>query len=93
VNTKRKPKVRRPPPEGYYTIVGVADYLGVARETVIRWNRLRTGPPRTMINGLKLYRRTSLDAWLARHEVVASALNALPPGYEAETRGRRQRRA
>jgi hypothetical protein len=75
---KRKP---RQTPAGYFSLVETAAYLGVARETVIRWNRLRRGPPKTQINGLTLYRRTSLDAWLARHE----------RDPEAETSSRRRR--
>ena len=63
--SKRKP---RQAPAGYLSLAETAGYLGVARETVIRWNRLRRGPPKTQINGLTLYRKSSLDAWLARHE-------------------------
>lgn len=61
-------RTNRQTPAGYFSLTETAAYLGVARETIIRWNRLRRGPPKTEINGLTLYRRTSLDAWLARHE-------------------------
>lgn len=78
--SKRKP---RQAPAGYLSLAETAGYLGVARETIIRWNRLRRGPPKTQINGLTLYRKSSLDAWLARHE----------RDPEAETSSRRRARA
>jgi predicted DNA-binding transcriptional regulator AlpA len=56
----------------YFTEDEVAAALGVTTRTLRRWHALGEGPPRTKIGGCRvLYRRGSVDRWLASRESAA----------------------
>lgn len=46
--------------------------------TLDRWEMLRTGPPRTLIGRTVLYRRSSVQKWLAEQEHGADAPDEAP---------------
>jgi predicted DNA-binding transcriptional regulator AlpA len=54
--------------EGYLTKPELAAQLRKSPRTLDRLERLRIGPPRTKIGRLILYRRESVQAWLADQE-------------------------
>jgi hypothetical protein len=54
--------------DGYVTPEHLADMLGISVRTLSRWHLLRIGPPRCDIGKLRLYRKTSVDDWLASQE-------------------------
>jgi excisionase family DNA binding protein len=47
----------------------VAELLGVAVETVLRWTRADKLPAIKLPSGAIRYRRDELEAWLAEHQV------------------------
>lgn len=49
------------------TIQEVADYLGVARQTVYQWRYRGEGPTGFRVGGTIRYRREAVDAWLDEH--------------------------
>lgn len=51
----------------------LASELKRSPETVIRWRRLRIGPPFMRIQGRVLYDRNSVEKWLQDHSVQAGA--------------------
>jgi excisionase family DNA binding protein len=54
--------------DDYLTVDQLAAELGVATITVKRWAALKQGPPATKIGRRVLYRRSSVQTWLARQE-------------------------
>ena len=55
----------------YYSEPQLADFLGVSVFTLRAWRRRCAGPPVTQLAGRNsriLYRRTSVDEWLAAAE-------------------------
>jgi Bacterial RNA polymerase, alpha chain C terminal domain/Helix-turn-helix domain len=53
---------------GYLTPPELAAQLGVCQRTLARWDRDRTGPPRSVVGRRILYRAESVTAWLAKRE-------------------------
>lgn len=47
----------------------VAQMLGISTRTLHRWHALRYGPPRCKVGNIVLYRKSSIDTWLAANEV------------------------
>lgn len=47
----------------------LAAELKRAPETLVRWRRLRIGPPYQRIQGRVLYDRKQVERWLERHSV------------------------
>jgi predicted DNA-binding transcriptional regulator AlpA len=54
--------------DDYLTVDQLAAELGIASITLKRWQALKQGPPLTRIGRRVLYRRSSVQAWLARQE-------------------------
>ena len=52
----------------YLTKAQLAQELGRHPRTIDRWARLRAGPPETVIGRQRLYKRTSVEKWLASLE-------------------------
>lgn len=46
----------------------VAELLGISRQTLYRWARLRKGPPRIKIGRTCFYRSLPLHDWILTHE-------------------------
>lgn len=46
------------------TVVEVAEYVRVSRQTVYRWRSVGEGPPWIKAGGAVRYRREDVDAWL-----------------------------
>ena len=42
-------------------------------ETILRWRRLRTGPPYLRVQGRVLYDRADVEAWLTRQREGVAA--------------------
>lgn len=51
----------------------LAAELKRAPETLIRWRRLRTGPPYQRVQGRVLYDRNQVQRWLEEQSVQAGA--------------------
>lgn len=51
----------------------LAAELKRAPETLIRWRRLRSGPPYQRVQGRVLYDRAQVEAWLKAQQVEAVA--------------------
>jgi hypothetical protein len=51
--------------------VELATELKRTPETLIRWRRLRRGPPYLRINGRVLYNRSAVEAWLNGQQAAA----------------------
>jgi excisionase family DNA binding protein len=49
----------------FLTTQELATELGLNKRTLDRWHALGTGPPRTRVGRKVLYRRTSVQKWLA----------------------------
>ena len=60
---------------GYFTKEELATQLPVNPRTLDRWHQLGEGPPRTCIGRRVLYRRTSVEAWLASREQQRALYN------------------
>ena len=58
----------------FMTTEELAAELGRNKRTLDRWDALGTGPPRTRVGRTVLYRRSSVQKWLAAQENQASAL-------------------
>jgi excisionase family DNA binding protein len=52
----------------FLTTEELAAELGRNKRTLDRWSALGTGPPRTRVGRKVLYRRTSVQKWLAAQE-------------------------
>ena len=52
----------------FMTIEELAAELGRNKRTLDRWDALGIGPPRTHVGRTVLYRRTSVQKWLAAQE-------------------------
>jgi excisionase family DNA binding protein len=52
----------------FLTTKELAAELGRNKRTLDRWHALGTGPPRTRVGRKVLYRRTSVQKWLAAQE-------------------------
>lgn len=52
----------------YYTRRQLALELDRTEKTVQRWEKLPNGLPFTMLGGRKLYKKSSVIAWIERHE-------------------------
>lgn len=61
----------------YVTPEQLAIELDKSLRTIHRWDRLRIGPPRTMLGRKAYYKRSSVAAWLERQERDPAA-EALP---------------
>ena len=46
----------------------LAEELGKSVRTIARWERLRIGPPKTLIGKKPFYRREGVRQWLLRKE-------------------------
>jgi hypothetical protein len=57
----------------FMTIEELAEELGRNKRTLDRWDALGIGPPRTRVGRTVLYRRTSVQTWLAAQEHPAGA--------------------
>jgi excisionase family DNA binding protein len=53
---------------GYITTEELAVELNVTPLTVVRWRLQKAGPPITRLGRRILYRRSSVQAWLAAQE-------------------------
>ena len=51
--------------DDYLTKIQLAEELHRHPRTIDRWTRLRAGPPETVIGRQRLYKRTSVEKWLA----------------------------
>ena len=58
----------------FMTVEQLAAELGRNKRTLDRWDTLGTGPPRTRVGRMVLYRRSSVEKWLSAQEHQASAL-------------------
>jgi hypothetical protein len=58
--------------------------LGREMRTLDRWDALGIGPPRTRVGRTILYRRASVERWLAAQEYCAQGTN----GVAAQSQGR-----
>ena len=54
--------------EDYLTPGELAEELRKSERTIARWDRLATGPPKTMIGKKPYYRRDAVRQWLLRNE-------------------------
>jgi hypothetical protein len=54
--------------ENHLTKAATAAQLGVTERTLDRWDRLRSGPPRTKMGQAVLYRVDALRTWLKAQE-------------------------
>ena len=54
--------------DDYLTKAQLAEELHRHPRTIDRWARLRAGPPETVIGRQRLYKRSSVEAWLASLE-------------------------
>jgi len=59
----------KPSIEGYDTAQETADELAVSIATLVRWRRLRIGPPFTMVGRFPMYNRESKQRWLKSREI------------------------
>lgn len=57
----------------FLTTEELAAELGRHKRTLDRWGALGTGPPRTRVGRKVLYRRTSVQKWLAAQEQSSAA--------------------
>ncbi len=51
--------------DDYLTKAQLAEELHRHPRTIDRWARLRAGPPETVIGRQRLYKRSSVEGWLA----------------------------
>ncbi len=58
----------------FFTKKALADELDRNERTLDRWAALGTGPPRTVIGRMVLYRRKSVEKWLNAQEQQGGAL-------------------
>ena len=54
--------------EEFLTLEDLATELGRNKRTLDRWDALGMGPPRTRMGRTVLYRRSSVQKWLAAQE-------------------------
>ncbi len=54
--------------DDYLTPAGLAVELKKSERTIARWDRLRIGPPKTVIGKKPYYRREAVRKWLLRQE-------------------------
>ena len=54
--------------DDYFTPDALAAELDKSPRTIARWDRLRIGPPRTMIGKKVFYRREAVRQWLLAQE-------------------------
>jgi excisionase family DNA binding protein len=79
------------PLNGYLTVKGAAQLLGVSAETLRNWDRSdKLKPHRHPVNGYRLYRREDLEAILQRAEGPASPGTSLTEGGSARDGSTRQ---
>jgi hypothetical protein len=71
----------------YLTTQELATELGRNRRTLDRWEVLGIGPPRTRVGRKVLYRRTSVQRWLAAQERHAHAVTLASANSSARARG------
>jgi hypothetical protein len=62
------PSASAPVLSGYVEKKKLAEELGLNERTLDRWDVLRMGPPRTHVGRKVLYRRISVQKWLAAQE-------------------------
>ncbi len=55
----------------YFSEAELSKLLRRSTRQLRRWHAQRSGPPRITVGRLVLYRRTSVEAWLQKHEVGA----------------------
>jgi excisionase family DNA binding protein len=60
----------------FLTAEELAAELGLNKRTLDRWAALGTGPPRTRVGRKVLYRRTSVQKWLAAQEQTYRCLQS-----------------
>jgi len=63
----------------FLTTIELAAELGRNKRTLDRWNALGTGPPRTHMGRTVLYRRSSVQKWLAVQENQAGIVSVAGP--------------
>ena len=56
-----------------------AEFLGVSRKTLTKWNRAGVGPPRTRKLKRYWYSRQALREWLKAGAVETAGERAFPP--------------
>jgi hypothetical protein len=54
--------------EQFFTRAQLARALKKGVRTIIRWETLRIGPPRTVLGSTTYFRKTSVEAWLLSRE-------------------------
>ena len=65
----------------------LASELGREMRTLDRWDVLGIGPPRTRVGRKVLYRRTSVQKWLAAQEHYAQGTNGVAAHSGGRARG------
>lgn len=58
--------------DGFLTEAELAKELGISTRTLIRWRRLREGPPITRLGRRILYHRQAVAKWLAGRQREAA---------------------
>lgn len=65
---RQKPfRLRKPVPQGYFTVQEVCEYLGISERTVRRYIS-ECGMPSAKISGRRLVNRERLEEWIRQHE-------------------------
>jgi excisionase family DNA binding protein len=54
-------------PSDLMSVQDLAEYLGVARQTIYQWRYQGFGPDSVRVGGAVRYRRAEVDAWLEAH--------------------------
>jgi hypothetical protein len=68
--------------DDHFTPEALAHWFHITRRTIDRWDVLRIGPPRIVVGRTILYKKSSVEQWLASREEKPVSSN-----------GRNQRRA
>jgi excisionase family DNA binding protein len=75
----------------FLTIEELAAELGRNKRTLDRWHALGNGPPQTRVGRKVLYRRSSVQKWLAAQEQPPANNVCRIFGYPAASEDHRQR--
>lgn len=59
----------------YLTSAGACELLAVSQRTLLRWHRLRKGPPQIKVGRKVYYRRQAVSDWLMALECDATVVS------------------